>query len=80
MSQPQIPAISSEFLTVKSFKEVAQQDAKAAGFAFSCTMGDEYRNNHEITEETRKRKKFTKCQNCSVILWAVLNEDAGVWM
>ncbi|CAG8664616.1 9369_t:CDS:1 [Ambispora gerdemannii] len=101
MSQPQIPAIGSEFPTVESFKEAAQQGAKAAGFAFSvssskmsrvgkvnrtpfvtlqCTMGGEYRNNHEITEETRKRKKFTKRQNCPVILRAVLNEDAGVWV
>ncbi|CAG8687759.1 1209_t:CDS:1, partial [Ambispora gerdemannii] len=100
MSQPQIPTISNKFLTVKSFKKAAQQDAKAAGFTFSvssskmsrvgkvnrtpfvilqCTMRGEYRNNHEITKETRKRKKFTKRQNCPVILRVVLNEDAGVW-
>ncbi|KAG9295787.1 hypothetical protein G9A89_009016 [Geosiphon pyriformis] len=37
MSQPQIPAISSEFLTVESFKEATQQSVKAAGFAFSVS-------------------------------------------
>ncbi|CAG8768977.1 5392_t:CDS:1, partial [Cetraspora pellucida] len=100
-SQPQVPEIGSKFQTVESFKEAAQQGAKAAGFAFSvssskmscdkkggqapyiilqCTMGGEYRNNHNITEETRKRIKFTKHQGCPVALYAVLNEKAGVWI
>ncbi|CAG8461893.1 13889_t:CDS:2 [Cetraspora pellucida] len=99
-SQPKIPEIGSEFLTAESFKEAAQQNTKAAGFAFSmlsskllygekgghipyillqCIMGGKYRNNHKFTKETRKRIKSTKCQNCSVILYAVLNENAEVW-
>ncbi|CAG8732243.1 28528_t:CDS:2 [Dentiscutata erythropus] len=100
-SQPKIPEVGSEFSTAESFKEAAQQGAKAAGFAFSvsssklsrsekgghipyillqCVMGGEYRNNHKITEETRKRIKSTKRQNCPVTLYAVLNENAGVWV
>ncbi|CAG8662529.1 13122_t:CDS:2, partial [Racocetra fulgida] len=100
-SQSQIPKVGDEFLTVESFKEAAQQSAKAAGFAFSvssskvsgggkgghtpfivlqCVMGGKYRNNHQITEETRKRKKSTKRQNCPVNLRAVLNKDAKVWV
>ncbi|CAG8465614.1 2099_t:CDS:2, partial [Dentiscutata heterogama] len=99
--QPQIPEVGDEFPTVESFKEAAQEGAKAAGFAFSvssskvssggkgghtpyiilqCTMESKYRNNHNITEETRKRKKLTKYQNCSVMLQAILNEDTKVWV
>ncbi|RIB20605.1 hypothetical protein C2G38_2178854 [Gigaspora rosea] len=79
LSQPKIPEVGSEFLTVESLKEAAQQGAKVAGFAFSvslsklshskkgghvsyillqCIMGGEYRNNHKITDETRKRIKL----------------------
>ncbi|CAG8768012.1 22310_t:CDS:2, partial [Dentiscutata erythropus] len=78
MSQlkPQIPEIGSKFLIVEQFKKAAQQYAKAMGFAFR----DKYRNNYKITEETQKRKKFTKRQNCSVSLRAVLNENVGVWI
>lgn len=36
-SQPQVPEIGSKFQTVESFKEAAQQGAKAAGFAFSVS-------------------------------------------
>ncbi|CAG8710287.1 13667_t:CDS:2, partial [Racocetra fulgida] len=96
----QILEIGSEFLTVESFKEAAQQSAKAAGFAFSissskvlrdekgshtpfvtlqCIMGGKYRNNHNITEETQKRKKSTKRQSCLVILKAILNKN-NVWV
>ncbi|CAG8615169.1 22756_t:CDS:2 [Dentiscutata erythropus] len=45
-----------------------------------CVMGDKYRNNHQITEETQKRKKSTKRQNCPVSLRAVLNKDTKVWV
>ncbi|CAG8802787.1 10911_t:CDS:2, partial [Gigaspora rosea] len=40
MSQPhpQIPEVGDEFPLVESFKEAAQQDAKAAGFAFSVSL------------------------------------------
>ncbi|CAG8525863.1 11929_t:CDS:2, partial [Gigaspora margarita] len=100
-SQPKIPEVGSEFPTVESLKEAAQQGAKAAGFAFSvsssklsrsekgghvpyillqCIMGGEYRNNHKITDETRKRIKSTKRQNCPVTLYAALNENDGVWV
>ncbi|CAG8847762.1 39715_t:CDS:2, partial [Gigaspora margarita] len=40
-----------------------------------CVMKGNYRKNYEITKETRKRTKFTKHQNCSVILRATLNEN-----
>ncbi|CAG8679847.1 7668_t:CDS:2 [Cetraspora pellucida] len=100
-SQSQVPEIGSKFQTVESFKEAAQQGAKAAGFAFSVssskmshnkkggqasyiilqyTMEGEYRNNHNIIEETRKRIKFTKHQGCPVALYAVLDEKASVWI
>ncbi|CAG8704160.1 2345_t:CDS:2, partial [Racocetra fulgida] len=36
-SQPQIPEVGDEFPTAENFKEVAQQGAKAAGFAFSVS-------------------------------------------
>ncbi|CAG8441432.1 12901_t:CDS:2, partial [Cetraspora pellucida] len=42
--------------------------------------GGKYRNNHKITEETRKIIKSTKRQNCPVTLYAVLNKNAGVWL
>ncbi|CAG8705270.1 45710_t:CDS:2 [Gigaspora margarita] len=35
LSQPKIPEVGSEFPTVESLKEAAQQGAKVAGFAFS---------------------------------------------
>ncbi|CAG8540275.1 8787_t:CDS:1 [Cetraspora pellucida] len=100
-SQPQIPEVGDEFPTAENFKEMAQQGAKAAGFAFSissskmsgggkgghtpfitlqCTMGGIYRNNHKINEETRKRKKLSKRQNCPVVLQAVLNENTRTWI
>ncbi|CAG8670583.1 1937_t:CDS:2 [Dentiscutata erythropus] len=100
-SQPQILEVGDEFLTAENFKEVAQQGAKAAGFAFSvssskisgggkgghtpfitlqCTIGGTYRNNHKINEETRKRKKLSKRQNCPVVLRAALNENTRTWV
>ncbi|CAG8659899.1 15352_t:CDS:2 [Gigaspora margarita] len=71
--QPKIPEIGSEFSTVESLKEAVQQGAKAAGFAFRV-------NNHKITNETRKRIRSTKCQNYSVTLYTILNENARVWV
>ncbi|CAG8812525.1 21135_t:CDS:2, partial [Cetraspora pellucida] len=100
-SQSQIPEVGDEFPTAENFKEMAQQGAKAAGFAFSVssskmsgggkgghtpfitlqyTMGGIYRNNHKINEETRKRKKLSKRQNCPVVLRAVLNENTRTWV
>ncbi|CAG8621869.1 11703_t:CDS:2 [Gigaspora rosea] len=38
LSQPKIPEVGSEFLTVESLKEAAQQGAKVAGFAFSVSL------------------------------------------
>ncbi|RIB09919.1 hypothetical protein C2G38_2207503 [Gigaspora rosea] len=63
-SQPQVPEIGNKFPTIESFKEAAQQGAKAAGFAF----------------KTRKKITFTKRQNCPVALYAVLDEKAEVWV
>ncbi|CAG8664862.1 837_t:CDS:2 [Gigaspora margarita] len=64
--------IGSKFPTVESLKEAAKQDAKVAE--------GEYRNKYKIADETRKRIKSTKCQNCPVTLYAVLNKNAGVWI
>ncbi|CAG8785275.1 20047_t:CDS:2, partial [Dentiscutata erythropus] len=45
-----------------------------------CMIGGKYRNNHNITEETRKQNKSTKRQNCPVTLRVVLNENTKVWV
>ncbi|CAG8766992.1 8570_t:CDS:2, partial [Cetraspora pellucida] len=72
----QIPEIGSEFLTVESFK-------KAGGHTPFVTLqyiiDGKYRNNYNITEETQKRKKYTKHQSCPVILKVILNKN-NVWV
>ncbi|CAG8625957.1 3876_t:CDS:2, partial [Dentiscutata heterogama] len=74
--QPKIPEVGSEFSTAESFKEAAQQGAKAAGFAFSVSS-----SKLSCSEkETKKKIKSIKCQNCPVTLYAVLNENAGIWV
>ncbi|CAG8841189.1 26692_t:CDS:2, partial [Gigaspora margarita] len=57
-----------------------EKDDRVPFVTLQCVMGGNYRNNHKISEETRKRTKFTKRQNCSVSLRAVLNENIGVWV
>ncbi|CAG8833285.1 4275_t:CDS:2, partial [Cetraspora pellucida] len=57
-----------------------EKDGQASYIILQCTMGGEYRNNHNIIEETRKSIKFTKHQGCPVALYAVLDEKTGVWI
>ncbi|CAG8584699.1 19475_t:CDS:2 [Racocetra fulgida] len=57
-----------------------EKDGCTPFVTLQCVMGGKYRNNHEITEETRKRVKFTKRQSCLVSLRATLNENTGVWV
>ncbi|CAG8844163.1 39649_t:CDS:2, partial [Gigaspora margarita] len=57
-----------------------EKDGCVPFVTLQCVMGGNYRNNNKISEETRKRTKFTKRQNCSVSLRAVLNENIGVWI
>ncbi|CAG8612559.1 17979_t:CDS:2, partial [Racocetra fulgida] len=73
-------ALGFAFSTSSSKMSRVEKDGRTPFVTLQCVMGGKYRNNHEITEKTRKRKKFTKRQNCSVILRATLNENTGVWV
>ncbi|CAG8640620.1 12224_t:CDS:2, partial [Dentiscutata heterogama] len=71
--QPKISEISSEFPIVKSFKKAAQEGAKVAGFAFSVSSS-------KMTCSKKDNLKSTKCQNCPVTLYAVLDKKAEAWV
>ncbi|CAG8811813.1 10466_t:CDS:2, partial [Cetraspora pellucida] len=57
-----------------------EKGGQAPYIILQYTIGSVYINNHNITEETRKRIKFTKHQGCLVALYAVLDEKADVWI
>ncbi|CAG8577319.1 22376_t:CDS:2, partial [Dentiscutata erythropus] len=87
-SQPKIPEIGSEFPTVESFKEAAQEGAKAAGFAFSVSS----------SKMTRRKKVAIRLLLLCSVQWEAnieitmklqkkpekesnqQNEKAGVWV
>ncbi|CAG8497552.1 25207_t:CDS:2 [Cetraspora pellucida] len=69
-SQPQVPEIGSKFQIVESFKEAAQQGAKAAGFAFSMLLSKISR------DEKGGQAPYIILQCCPVALYAVLDEKA----
>ena len=44
-----------------------------------CVMGGDYRNNHKITEESRKRLRHSKKQKCPVHAVAKWQFERQVW-
>ncbi|CAG8522519.1 19154_t:CDS:2 [Dentiscutata erythropus] len=89
--QPQIPEVGDEFPTVESFKEAAQEGAKAAGFAFSVSLSKVFggeKGGHtpyiilqctmgvNIEITITSLKKLEKERSPQTIL----NEDTKVWI
>ncbi|CAG8580311.1 2958_t:CDS:2 [Gigaspora margarita] len=75
-SQPKIP----EDVIIKNEMSCSEKGGHVSYILLQCIMGCKYRNNHKITDETRKRIKSTKCQTYFVTLYTILNENAKVWL
>ncbi|CAG8614803.1 14312_t:CDS:2 [Dentiscutata heterogama] len=69
--QPQIPEVGDEFPTVESFKEAAQEGAKAAGFAFSISSS-------KVSGGRKGGHTSYIILQCT--METILNEDTKVWI